>query len=71
MTEADELTFEEALARLEEIVEELDSGDLPLEQAIARFEEGAALKKLCVERLAAAEARIEQYVAEEAGAEEG
>ena len=67
MTE--QLTFEQALARLEEIVEELDSGELPLEQAISRFEEGAALKKLCLERLAQAEAKIEQYVSEEAAPE--
>ena len=64
-----ELTFEDALARLEEIVEELDSGELPLEAAIARFEEGAALKQLCLQRLNEAEAKIETYVSEEAGEE--
>lgn len=67
MMDPEELTFEQALARLEEIVEELDSGDLPLEVAIARFEEGAALKKLCLERLQQAEAKIETYMAGEEG----
>ena len=66
MTELDDLTFEQALERLEEIVGLLDSGDLALEDAIARFEEGVALKKLCLERLAQAEAKIEQYVLDEA-----
>jgi exodeoxyribonuclease VII small subunit len=61
MTELADLTFEQALQRLEEIVTLLDSGDLALEDAIARFEEGVALKTLCLERLAQAEAKIEQY----------
>ena len=64
-TDLSELTFEQALTRLEEIVEQLDSGDLPLEAAIARFEEGATLKQLCLQRLTEAEARIETYVAED------
>ena len=66
MTELADLTFEQALERLEEIVEQLDAGELSLEDAIARFEEGVALKQLCLERLTQAEAKIEQYVLDEA-----
>ncbi len=62
MPETEELSFEEALARLEEIVEQLDEGDLSLEQALERFREGARLKELCERKLAEAEAVIEEYV---------
>jgi exodeoxyribonuclease VII small subunit len=62
MEQAAELTFEQALLKLEEIVQELDSGELSLEEAIRRFEEGMALKALCAERLASAEAKVEVYV---------
>lgn len=68
MTSGDDLTFEQALTRLEQIVQELDEGELPLEEALKLFEEGMALKKLCLERLTAAEAVVEQY-AEQADAE--
>lgn len=50
--------FEAALARLEEIVGELEDGELPLDDAIARFEEGVRLAKRCRDLLAKAEARI-------------
>jgi exodeoxyribonuclease VII small subunit len=63
---SDELSFEQALLRLEEIVGELDSGELPLEAALARFEEAMVLKALCATRLAEAEAKVEVY-GEEAG----
>lgn len=65
MSEIEHLTFEQALDRLEQIVGDLDSGELPLEQSIKLFEEGMALKKLCLARLAEAEAKVEQYVEEE------
>jgi exodeoxyribonuclease VII small subunit len=55
-----DLSFEQALARLETIVNQLESGDLPLDEAIARYEEGDALRKQCQARLDAAQARIEQ-----------
>ncbi|WP_194744934.1 exodeoxyribonuclease VII small subunit [Thermaurantiacus tibetensis] len=55
-----ELSFEEALKRLEAIVRELESGDVPLERAIALYEEGQGLKSLCEARLASAEARIRE-----------
>ncbi len=66
MAQTEDLTFEQALARLEEIVEQLDSGDLALEQSIKLFEEGMALKALCADRLSRAEALVEQYVGDAA-----
>ena len=56
---AAEANFEQAMKRLEEIVEKMESGDLPLEDLIVRYEEGMKLVKICQERLAAAEQRIE------------
>lgn len=50
--------FEEALAQLEALVHELESGELDLEQALGTFEAGVALAKLCSGRLEAAELRI-------------
>ncbi len=54
------LTFETALARLESIVESMESGDVPLAELLARFEEGNKLLKLCEARLKDAEIKIEQ-----------
>jgi exodeoxyribonuclease VII small subunit len=68
-TELDKLSFEEALTRLETIVDELDTGHLPLEQALERFREGTALKALCERKLAEAEAVVKEYVEESKGAE--
>ncbi len=54
------LTFEEALAELEEIVERLDAGELLLEEALALFERGQALAAHCSEQLETASLRVEQ-----------
>ena len=51
--------FEELLARLEEIVAEMESGDLPLEKLLAGYEEGMRLVKACGDRLADAEQKVE------------
>jgi exodeoxyribonuclease VII small subunit len=59
--------FEQAMQRLEEIVEKMESGDLPLEELIVRYEEGMKLVKLCQERLASAEQRIEIITRNNAG----
>lgn len=53
-------SFEEALARLETIVRELDGGKLPLDEALARFEEGVRLARVCRDRLAGAEERLRE-----------
>jgi exodeoxyribonuclease VII small subunit len=55
-----ELSFEAALARLEEIVRTLEKGEAPLDQSIELYQEGDRLKRLCETRLKAALARIEQ-----------
>ena len=62
------LTFEAALARLESIVESMESGDVPLAELITRFEEGNKLLKLCESRLKDAEVRIEQLRKQKDGA---
>jgi exodeoxyribonuclease VII small subunit len=59
---APELSFEGALARLEAIVAELESGELALERALAAFEEGVALSRRCTSQLDEAERRIERLV---------
>ena len=54
------LSFETALAKLETIVESMESGEVPLAELLAKFEEGNKLLKLCEARLKEAELKIEQ-----------
>ena len=68
--EAAPKTFEEAYERLRKSIEELEAGPLPLETAIARYEEGMRLAQLCNEMLDRAELRI-QHVLREADGEAG
>ena len=56
----EQLSFEEALSRLEKIVQALEAGGLKLEESISLFEEGMGLAKICNERLNAAELKISQ-----------
>ena len=51
-------TFEQAMKQLEKIVQDLESGDMPLEKAIKTFEEGIQLSKFCSEKLDETEKRI-------------
>ena len=62
-----ETTFESAVERLEQIVEAMESDQLPLEEILERYEEGTRLVKLCSEKLAAAEKRIEIVTRNAAG----
>lgn len=62
-----DLRFEEGLERLEALVTRLESGDLPLEEALADFERGLTLVRALNERLTAAERRIEILVRGEDG----
>jgi exodeoxyribonuclease VII small subunit len=55
-----DLPFEEALKKLEAIVEAMESGDLPLETLLARYEEGTKLSQICQAKLADAELKIQQ-----------
>jgi exodeoxyribonuclease VII small subunit len=64
----DKLTFEQALAELEKIVGQLESGQAPLEQSIEMYERGAALKAHCEKRLEAARLRVEKIVVGASGA---
>jgi exodeoxyribonuclease VII small subunit len=52
--------FEEALKKLESIVEAMESDDLPLETLLAKYEEGSKLAKICREKLSEAELKIQQ-----------
>lgn len=54
------MPFEEALEKLEAVVEAMESGELPLEKLIARYEEGVKFAKICQEKLAEAEVKIQQ-----------
>ena len=58
----DALSFEQALAELERIVGQLESGQAPLEQSIGLYERGALLKAHCEKRLEAARLRVEKIV---------
>ncbi len=60
--ETPKMSFEDALARLEAIVYQLESGSLPLEESIKQFEEGMRLSKICGDKLSDAENKIEQLV---------
>lgn len=57
-----QMSFEEALAALEQIVQQLERGDVPLDQSISLYERGEALRAACQQRLDAAQARIERIV---------
>ncbi len=63
-----DLPFDEALKRLETIVESMEAGDLPLETMLARFEEGTRLSKICQAKLAEAELKIQQLEKDASGA---
>ena len=52
------MTFEESMKQLEKIVEELESGDLPLDKALKKFEEGVRLSKFCSDKLEETEKKI-------------
>ena len=59
-TSSTELSFEDALKRLEEIVRTLERGEAPLDQSIELYQEGDRLRRHCEARLKAAQERIEQ-----------
>jgi exodeoxyribonuclease VII small subunit len=57
-----EITFEQALERLENIVASLENGDAPLDESLTLFEEGVKLVKLCNNKLENAEEAVKQLV---------
>lgn len=58
MSEKKEMSFEEMLRRLEEIVRALDSAQTPLDTSLSLFEEGAGLVRLCTEKLDEAQQKV-------------
>ncbi|GEN32815.1 MULTISPECIES: exodeoxyribonuclease VII small subunit [Aneurinibacillus] len=60
-----EVPFEEAMKQLEEVVQQLEAGDVPLEKAIALFQEGMELSKLCSRKLNDVEQKIEMLLDQE------
>ncbi|WP_353217480.1 exodeoxyribonuclease VII small subunit [Sandarakinorhabdus sp.] len=64
-------SFEAALKRLEDIVRQLESGELSLDASISLYEEGQSLKSLCEARLADARMRIDQIQQSAAGTAAG
>lgn len=64
---AAEQTFESSMERLERIVEEMESDQLPLENLLKRYEEGVKLVRVCEEKLKSAEQRIEIITRNAAG----
>ncbi len=66
-----DMSFEQALEQLEAIVESLEQGDVPLDQSIAQYERGEALRNHCRKLLSAAEDRVEKIRLNAAGKPEG
>lgn len=67
MKPVEEMSFEEALKELEQVVGALETGNVELDKSIDLYERGAKLKAHCEAKLAAAQARIEQITAAEGG----
>ena len=65
------MSFEDALRALEDVVRRLESGEVPLDESIALYGQGEALRLRCQARLDAAQARIERIVAGPDGSAEG
>ncbi|MFU0791511.1 exodeoxyribonuclease VII small subunit [Cerasibacillus sp. JNUCC 74] len=66
MAEKDkELSFEEAMQELEEIVEKLETGDVPLEKAIIYYQDGMKLSKLCNDKLNQVEDKMTKIMNEQ------
>lgn len=61
----EELSFEEALTKLEEIVEKLEVGDVPLEKAINYYQEGMQLSKICSDKLNNVQKKMTQIMNEQ------
>lgn len=64
MSEKEKITFEEAMEKLEGIVDILEEGDVPLEIAIDKYKEGMELAKICYEKLKRAEEQMAEILKE-------
>ncbi|MBT2677565.1 exodeoxyribonuclease VII small subunit [Mesobacillus sp. AQ2] len=65
MAEEKKLSFEQAMDQLESIVEKLEEGDVPLEEAISFYKEGMELSKLCHDKLKNVEEQLAQIITED------
>ena len=65
-----EMKFEEALKRLEKIVEELENGSLSLDDSLEKYEEGIRLSKMCAKKLEVAKKKVEILLKSEDGSVE-
>ena len=63
----DDLSFEDALKRLESIVDSMEGEELPLDSLLAKYEEGSRLSKICQNKLQQAELKIQQLEKNSAG----
>ena len=57
-----DMSFEEAISRLEEIVDSLETGSLTLDESLKKFEEGIRLSRLCNKKLLSAHQKVEKLV---------
>lgn len=67
---AKNIKFEDALAELEQQVQLLESGELPLEEALAAFQQGVALSKVCMTKLNTVQQEIEKIVVADDGSDD-
>lgn len=61
----EQLSFEKAMDQLEQVVEKLEQGDVPLEEAITMFQDGMILSKYCHDKLQTVEKQMDQIVNED------
>lgn len=65
MSNEQKISFEEAMNKLEQIVDKLEEGDVPLEKAIVFYKEGMELSKLCHDKLKSVEEQLTQIITED------
>ncbi|MEH6991542.1 exodeoxyribonuclease VII small subunit [Neobacillus drentensis] len=65
MSNEQKISFEEAMNKLEQIVDKLEEGDVPLEEAIVFYKEGMELSKLCHDKLKSVEEQLTQIITED------
>ncbi|MBA9027380.1 MULTISPECIES: exodeoxyribonuclease VII small subunit [Bacillaceae] len=70
MSKEKELTFEQAMEELEQVVEKLEEGDVPLEEAISIYKKGMDLSRLCHTKLKSVEEQLTQILREDGELEE-
>ena len=70
-TPVEKMSFEDAMKELETVVSQLETGDVPLDQSIALYERGAALKEHCQKKLAEAEEKVAKITFDADGTPKG